>query len=125
MTVRDGRASLSFLPSILHQDPRYYQMGHGGFSRRSAHDVERVLLTRSDSGQQQANYPELVGAAAAAAISTYSYQPESDRGLGNVASVWGSQMGWDAVTCMIKEFWPDLRDRAKKNKQGSSNAGTH
>ena len=117
--------SSAVLPSILHQDPRYYQMGHGGFWRRSAHAVERVLVTRSDSGQQQPNYSELVGAAAAAAISTYSYHPESERGLGNVASVWGSQMGWDAVTYMIKEFWPDLRDRAKKNKQGASNAGTH
>jgi hypothetical protein len=50
---------------------------------------------------------------------------ESERGLGNVAGVWGSQMGWDAVTYMIKEFWPDLRDWAKTNKQASSNAGTH
>jgi hypothetical protein len=84
-----------------------------------------VFVTRSDSGQQQANYSEIVGAGAAAAISTYSYHPESERGFGNVASVWGSQMGWDAVTYMIKEFWPDLRDWTKKNKQGSSNAGTH
>jgi hypothetical protein len=117
--------SSAVLPSILHQDPRYYQLGHGGFWRRSAHAVERVFVTRSDSGQQQANYSELVGSAAAAAISTYSYHPESERGFGNVASVWGSQMGWDAVTYMIKEFWPDLRDWTKKNKQGSSNAGTH
>ena len=117
--------SSAVLPSILHQDPRYYQLGHGGFWRRSAHAVGRVLVTRSDSGQQQVNYSELVGAAAAAAISTYSYHPESERGFGNVASVWGSQMGWDAVTYMIKEFWPELRDRMKKNKQGSSNAGTH
>ena len=117
--------SSAVLPSILHQDPRYYQLGHGGFWRRSAHAVERVLVTRSDSGQQQVNYSELVGAAAAAAISTYSYHPESERGFGNVASVWGSQMGWDAVTYMIKEFWPDLRDRTRKNKQRSSNAGTH
>jgi hypothetical protein len=117
--------SSAVLPSILHQDPRYYQLGHGGFWRRSAHAVGRVLVTRSDSGQQQPNYSEVVGAAAAAAISTYSYHPESERGFGNVASVWGSQMGWDAVTYMIKEFWPDLRDWTKKNKQGSSNAGTH
>jgi hypothetical protein len=80
MTVRDGRASLSFLPSILHQDPRYYQMGHGGFWRRSAQAVERVLFTRSDSGQPQAHDSELVGAAAAA-ISTYGCHPESERGL--------------------------------------------
>jgi len=31
-------------------------------------------------------------------------------------SVWASQMGWDAVTYMVKEFWPDLRKRSQKNK---------
>jgi len=113
------------LPSLLHQDPRYYQLGHGGFWRRSAHAVGRVVITRSDAGESQVNYSELVGAAAAAAISTYSYHPESERGLGNVMDVWGTQMGWDAVTYMIKEFWPDLRNRTRKNKQGSSTAVTH
>lgn len=108
------------LPSVLNQDPRYYQLGHGSFLRRSAHAVSRVLVTRSDSGQRQPNYSELVGAAAAATISTYSYHPESERGFGNVMSVWGTQMGWDAVTYMIKEFWPDLRKRSKKNRPVSS-----
>jgi hypothetical protein len=117
--------SSAVLPSILHQDPRYYQMGHGGFWKRSAHAVGRVVITRSDSGQQQANYSELVGAAAAAAISTYSYHPESERGFGNVVSVWGTQMGWDAVTYMIKEFWPDLRNRAKRNKQSSATSAAN
>jgi len=112
------------LPSVLHQDPRYYQLGHGGFWRWSAHAVGRVVITRSDAGKTQVNYSELVGAAAAAAISTYSYHPASERGFGNVMSVWGTQMGWDAVTYMIKEFWPDVRNRTKKNKRGSSTAAT-
>jgi hypothetical protein len=107
------------LPSVLQQDPRYYQLGHGGFLRRAGHAVGRVFITRSDAGQRQFNYSEIAGAAAAAAISTYTYHPESERGFGNVASVWGSQMGWDAVTYIIKEFWPDLRNR-RKNKQSAS-----
>jgi hypothetical protein len=32
-------------------------------------------------------------------------------------SVWTSQMGWDAVTYMIKEFWPDLRRRSKNRRR--------
>jgi hypothetical protein len=99
------------------QDPRYYQLGHGGFWRLSEHAVGRVLMTRSDSGQKQLNYSELGGALAAASISTFTYHPQSERGFGDVASVWGSQMGWDAVTYMIKEFWPDLRKHSKNHKQ--------
>lgn len=106
------------LPTILHQDPRYYQLGGGGFLRRSWHAVSRVLITRSDSGKAQPNISELGGAAAAAAISTYSYHAASERGPGNVVSVWATQTAWDTVTYMIKEFWPDLRKRAKKRTGG-------
>jgi hypothetical protein len=106
------------LPTILEQDPRYYQLGSGGFFRRSWHAVSRVLITRSDSGKAQPNISELGGAAAAAAISTYSYHVASERNPGNVVSVWGTQMAWDTVTYMIKEFWPDLRKRAKKRTGG-------
>ena len=114
--IENFMASAVF-PTALHQDPRYYQLGQGGFFRRTKHAVGRVLFTRSDSGQKQLNYSELGGGLTAAAVSTYSYHPESERGFGNVTSVWASQMGWDAVTYMIKEFWPDLRKRKAQKQQ--------
>jgi hypothetical protein len=104
-------------PSILHQDPRYYQLGHGGFKKRAVHALSRVVITRSDSGDTQFNYSEILGSSSAAAISTYAYHPQSERSFGNVASVWVTQMGWDAATYMVKEFWPDLRKKPKKDKQ--------
>jgi hypothetical protein len=110
----------AILPSLLHQDPRYYQLGHGGFLRRAAHAVGRVLITRSDSGNAQVNVSELGGAFAAAAISIYTYHPSSERGIGNVVSVWGTQMSWDAATYVLKEFWPDLRKLSRKKNSGAS-----
>lgn len=104
-------------PSVLHQDPRYYQLGHGGFRKRAVHALSRVVLTRSDSGQTQFNYSEILGAGTAAAISTYAYHPQSERSFGNVATVWASQMGWDVATYMVKEFWPDLRKKRHKDTQ--------
>jgi len=104
-------------PSVLHQDPRYYQLGHGGFRKRAVHALSRVVITRSDSGQTQFNYSEIFGAGSAAAISTYAYHPQSERSFGNVATVWVTQMGWDAATYMVKEFWPDLRKKQHKDKQ--------
>jgi hypothetical protein len=103
------------LPSLLHQDPRYYQLGRGGFWRRVEHAVGRVVITRSDSGQRQFNYSEVFGAGMAAAISTYSYHPQSERSFGNVAGVWATQIGWDVATYMVKEFWPDLRKKHRKD----------
>jgi hypothetical protein len=75
------------LPSVLHQDPRYYQLGQGGFRKRAVHALSRVVLTRSNSGQSEFNYSEILGAGGAAAISTYAYHPQSERSFGNVATV--------------------------------------
>ncbi len=107
------------LPSLLHQDPRYYQLGHGGFLKRAGHAISRVVLTRSDSGQTQFNYSEVFGAGMAAAISTYSYHPAQDKNFGTVVSVWGTQIGWDVGTYMLKEFWPDLRRMHHKKSDDS------
>ena len=101
-------------PSVLHQDPRFYQLGHGGFRKRAMHAIGRVVITRSDSGQTQCNYSELLGASTAAVISNYTYHPQSERSFGNVASVFGTQMGWDVATYLVKEFWPDLRKTRDK-----------
>ena len=51
----------------------------------------------------------------AAAISTYTYHPHTERDFGIVADVWITQMGWDVGTYMAKEFWPDLRRRHHEN----------
>ncbi len=120
------------LPSILHQDPRFYQSGKGGFLRRSEYAVSRIFVTRTDAGRPQFNYSEIVGSAMSAGISTYSYHPKStfistptnphkfvgsDRTLANAADVWGSQVAYDTITIVVKEFWPDIhRKLAKKHK---------
>jgi hypothetical protein len=110
----ENMMSSAVLPSLLHQDPRYYQLGHGGFARRTFHAFSRLFITRSDSGKDQFNCSEVFGAGMAAAISDYGYHPAGDQSIGNVANVWGTQMGWDFFTYMIKEFWPDLRRKGEK-----------
>ena len=99
----------AILPSVLHQDPRFYQLGKGGFWHRTFYAMSRIVVTRSDSGSSQFNASEVVGSAIAAGISTYSYHPHADKTLSNTASVWGSQIGYDTVTIVLKEFWPDIR----------------
>ena len=96
----------AILPSILHQDPRYFQSGQGGFWRRTGYSMSRIIVTRTDSGGRQFNYSEIVGSAISAGISTYSYHPNGDRTLSNTASVWGTQVGYDTITIVVKEFWP-------------------
>lgn len=107
------------LPSLLRQDPRYFQSGKGGFWHRTGYSVGRIFVTRTDSGGEQFNFSEIFGSAIAAAISTYSYHPKGDRTVPNTASVWGTQVGYDTITLVVKEFWPDIRRKLGKKKQSS------
>jgi hypothetical protein len=120
----------AIMPSLLHQDPRFFLKSDGSFFSRAKYAVTRIVITRSDSGRREFNFSEVFGAAFASAISTYSYHPHpgytpgqagpyiaSDRTLRNTATVWGSQMGYDAVTIAIKEFWPAIRGKIKKQQQ--------
>ena len=99
----------AILPSLLHQDPRYFQLGKGGFWRRTGYAISRTVITRGDSGHNQFNFSEVLGSGVASSIGTYSYYPRSDRTAGNVMSVWGSELGIDAFVTVLKEFWPDIR----------------
>jgi hypothetical protein len=93
-------------PAVLHQDPRFYQMGKGGFLHRAGYAATRVLVTRSDAGKAQFNFSEILGNGMTAAISN-AYHP-GPRTLGSNINVWGTQIGWDAVSYEMKEFWPDV-----------------
>ncbi|MGB7131663.1 MAG: hypothetical protein WBD59_12680 [Candidatus Sulfotelmatobacter sp.] len=121
-------------PSILHQDPRFYQSEKGGYAQRTWYAVTRILVTRGDSGNKQFNFSEVFGAAFAAAVSTYSYHPKStyistptnphmfvasERTLTNTATVWGTQMGLDTITIVVKEFWPDIHRKLSHKHQGA------
>jgi len=106
------------LPSVLRQDPRYFQMGKGSFGHRAWYAFTRIFVIRGDSGREQFNASEVFGSVLAAGISTYTYHPEQDQKIGNVAGVLGTQLALDAYGYMMKEFWPDIR-RHFTRKKGS------
>jgi hypothetical protein len=95
------------LPSMWHEDPRYYQLGTGGVAHRIGYSVSRIFVTRTDSGHAAFNFSEIVGGGIAAGLAN-TYHPKGDRTLANTLSVWRTLIGYDALTMLMKEFWPDL-----------------
>lgn len=95
------------LPATLHQDPRYYTLGHGGFFKRTAYSFSRMLITRTDSGRETFNTSEIVGAGAAAGLS-YLYYPSSEKTWTKTGQRWLTSVGLDAGVCVFREFWPDI-----------------
>ena len=98
----------AIFPSLLREDPRYYQMAKGSFSRRAFHGVSRLFVTRTDSGSTRFNISETAGNAAAAAMSNIYHAPE-DRTASRNASTFAFLILYDGLSNEMKEFWPDIR----------------
>jgi hypothetical protein len=105
----------AIVPAVTHQDPRYYTLGHGGFFRRTAYALSRVVVTKTDSGSRTFNTSEIVGNAMEAALSNAYYPPE-ERGFSKTAQNWGTQIEAAALNNIVKEFWPDIRRHVLRQK---------
>jgi hypothetical protein len=98
----------AIFPSLLHEDPRYYQLGRGSFAHRAYHAVNRLFVIRTDSGHDRFNISESLGNAVAAGISNI-YHPAEDRTVSRNLETLGMLILWDGVGNEMKEFWPDIR----------------
>ena len=96
------------MPSLLKQDPRYYQGRATGFFPRFAYAASRSVVTKSRTGQPQFNLSEVGGTLIVAGASNMYYPPE-ERTRNATLERWGTQAMWDTVANELKEFWPDIR----------------
>ncbi len=73
----------AILPSLLHQDPRYFYQGTGTTGSRIRHAMFSAFVAKGDNGRWQPNYSSLGGDLASSALSNF-YYPQSNRGVGLV-----------------------------------------
>lgn len=95
------------LPSVLHEDERYYALGRGSIAHRALYSVTRILITPDYNGHNTINGAELIGRGIAQGIST-TYYPSTDRTASELASKYGYALLRDASTNAFREFWPDI-----------------
>jgi hypothetical protein len=69
----------ALLPSLLHQDPRYFYQGTGTTKSRLLHALSTPFITRGDNGRREINYSNIGGDLASGAIAN-AYYPSQDRG---------------------------------------------
>jgi hypothetical protein len=93
----------AILPSLLHQDPRYFYQGTGTTKSRILHAVTNPFVIRGDNGQRQPNYSTIGGDLASAAISN-AYYPESNRGVGLFLGNFLIATGQRAAANLAQEF---------------------
>jgi hypothetical protein len=95
------------LPTIFHQDERYYSLGRGSILKRTVYSLSRVAITPNYQGNPSFNISELLGRGIADGIST-TYYPSQDRTLSDFASKYGYAVMRDGLTDTFREFWPDI-----------------
>ncbi len=104
----DGNYLVVFaLPTLFHQDERYYAKGEGGFWKRGIYAATRVLITPNYHGHNSFNASEILGRGIAQGVSI-AYYPSGDRTLGALGEKYGYAIGRDALTNVFREFWPDI-----------------
>jgi hypothetical protein len=116
------------LPSLLHEDPRYFQKGTGSFTYRFLWAAASTVWCKRDNGTWGPNYANVVGNLMGAAVSNL-YYPDNDRTAkgtierGVTVSVEG------IVGAEVIEFWPDMvrhykRKKAEKLSRQAAQKGT-
>ena len=103
----DGFTDIMFggaiLPSVLHQDPRYFYQGTGTKKSRFEHAFFHPFVCKGDNGNWQPNYSTLGGDLASSAISNL-YYPESNRGAGLVLTNFGINTAERIAISLAQEF---------------------
>jgi len=98
-----------FLPVLLHQDPRFFRSGTGTTGSRMKSALRQIVMARTDSGNWRFNASEWLGNGIAVGISN-SYYSDS-RTLSDNMQRFSLQVGNDALSDVLKEFWPDIKHR--------------
>ena len=93
----------AILPSLLHQDPRYFYQGTGTKKSRALHAILAAFVCKGDNGASQPNYSTWGGSLIASSIST-TYYPNSNRGPGHVFRTFGVGMSLHVVSSLAQEF---------------------
>jgi Carboxypeptidase regulatory-like domain len=93
----------AILPSLLHQDPRYFYRGSGTKGSRAWHAILAPFVCQGDNGKSQPNYSQVGGSLISAALSN-TYYPDSQRGPGLVFTNFGTSMGLHVALGLAQEF---------------------
>jgi hypothetical protein len=94
----------AILPTLLHQDPRYFHKGTGSIRSRTLYALSSAVICKGDNGKRQPNYSNVLGNLAGGAISNLYYPASSRNGPG--LTVGNAMLGvaGNALGAIFQEF---------------------
>jgi len=111
------------LPSLWHQDPRYFRLGQGPPMHRILYALSTNIRAKHDgTGKWEPNYSNLVGNLISGGISNI-YLPANERGVGSTFEGAFLVTAEGGVGSMLEEFWPDFIHYLQRRKLRKQAAG--
>jgi hypothetical protein len=96
------------LPAILHQDPRYFRLGHGTVTHRVLYALATNVICKHDNtGKWEPNYSNVGGNIISGAISNL-YYPSGSSGIGQTFTNGLTVTAEGGAGSIFQEFWPDI-----------------
>ena len=100
--------SAFFLPSLLHEDTRFYAFGSPHhIATRALYVISRQAVARTYGGRDIPNIAGLGGKVLTQVVSR-EYYPSSATGFGALAEKFGFSTMRDVIFSSIREFYPDI-----------------
>lgn len=93
----------AILPSLFHQDPRYFYQGSGTIKSRMLHAMSNPFIARGDNGHLQPNISSIGGDLISSAISN-AYYPASNRGVSFTFQNLAIDTAERTATSLVQEF---------------------
>jgi hypothetical protein len=110
----------ALLPSLLHQDPRYFYQGTGTNRSRLLHAVASAFITRGDNGRREINFSDIGGDLASGAMAN-AYYPTGERGSGLVVRSALIGVGGRMANGVVQEFV--LHRHRRKERPAAASPG--
>ena len=113
-----ARASSDFMfgtflfASVFHQDPRFFVKKDLFLKQAIKYSLVRVVVTRSDSGNQVVNISGLLGPLAGETLAN-TYWPKQNRSVGDTLLRYVCDLGWEFGGNLMRQYWPQVNRKLK------------
>ena len=99
-----GMLGGAVLPTLFHQDPRYFYKGTGSTQSRIWYAISRSVIARGDNGKWQPAYAGILGDFGSGAISNLYYPASNRNGAGLTIANGLLDVASDGLGNLLQEF---------------------
>jgi hypothetical protein len=93
--------------SLLRQDPRFFPQTHPTLWGSITYSASRLVVTRSDSGNNVFNASGLIGPLAGETLAN-TYLPKTEQTGARTGERYGIDLAWKFAANMFKNYWPTV-----------------